>query len=230
MQFNDIIKRVQAKCDDTDETYITSDYVLAFANDVYEWIYNQLKKSGAQFDESVVILPGVDAGKPTLDEFQAPGKPLAGLTRPRMIRWKVPGTDPTYWRRSDGPLDYVPDVANGVPELMGWAWQKYSIKLSNYSTAIDIEVSGDFLFTAITSKESAVEISNNCNRAFACKIASEIGKARGNDKWKVDYGADADEAIDDLALILVKENQGKTRRVGRMSRSAGSSVRITNTR
>lgn len=228
MQFKDIARRVAAKCDDAEQTYVTEDYVLGFAQDAYEWLYNKLKLTGSQFDEAVVVLPSVQGGTPDLNALQAVGQPLASLVNPRIVRWKLPGTDTTYFTRADGPLDYVRDVAPGIPQLDSWAWIRYSLKLSNFSTPLDLEVSGDFLFDPLTSGDSPIQISLTANRVFSCKLASEVGKARGNDKWAQTYAVDADDALDDLLAAMTKANQSKTERVGRISRSAGNVARVLN--
>ena len=132
MLMSDIVTRVQSKCDDPDGTYITSDYVIGFSNDVLDWIFNQFALTGSQFDTNIIVLPSVTAGLPNLDQYQAAGQPLALMVLPRMVRWKLPGTDATYWRRADGPMDYIHDIQNGIPQLDSWAWQRWSLKLSNY--------------------------------------------------------------------------------------------------
>lgn len=218
MRFRDIIRRVQAKCDDLDGTYVTDDYVMAFAGDAYDWIYGKLRLADSDFDEQVVVLPNVAAGTPDLNGFQGDQQPLATLVQPTMVRWKLAGQPVVNWCRADGPLDYVRDIQPGIPALDSWAWIKYSLKLSNTSAALDLEVTGDFLFDPLTDGESQVQISLAANRCFACKIASEIGKARGNDKWVKTYEADAIDALDDLAIAMTKADQAKTARVGRMSR------------
>jgi hypothetical protein len=220
-----VLKRVQAKVDDQDATYCTEQYLEAFVQETLDWIYNQFRLTGSQFCESVVVVPNVPAGAPNLDDFTKSGQPLNALVTPRMIRWRIPGQDATHWRRADGPLDYIRDMPQGTQALDSWAWMKYSIKLSNYAQILDLEISGDFLFDPIKNSDSTLQITANAARAFTCKLAQEVGKARGNDKWVTTYGADADEAIDDLRMALVKENQGKTHRVGRMSRSSNSSTR-----
>lgn len=228
VQLGDIVKRVQAKCDDQDGTYVTDDYVLSFANDTYDWLYNALKRTNSEFDETVQVIPNVPAGVPNLDQYQGPGQPLGDMLTPRMIRWKLAGQDSVMFRRVDGPLEYVRDLIDpGIPQLDSWSWQRLSIKLSKFSAVLDIEVSGDFMFAALTGNDDEVKIARNANRAFATKIASEIGKARGNDKWKIDYAADADEAVDDINTLLVKGMQGYTNRLGRMSRGAGRGTRLT---
>jgi hypothetical protein len=207
--------------DDQEGTYITPEYVMSFANLAYKWIYGKLRLTGTDFDEQVVLLPGVQAGIPDLSAFQADGQPLAVLVQPRMIRWKLAGQPITLWCRADGPLDFVRDIQPGIPALDSWAWIKYSIKLSSFSASLDLEVSGDFLFDPLTDPDSQLQISIACDLAFSCKIASLIGKARGNDKWKVDYNADAIDALDDLSIAMVKADQAKTSRVARMNRRGG---------
>lgn len=226
MQMLDIIARVAAKCDDPDQTYITTDYVMGFVNDVLDWLYNEFKLTGSQFDTSIVPLSAVPAGSPDLNTYQASGQPLATMILPRMVRWKLPGLDPTYWRRADGPLDYVRDIQPGIPILDSWAWQRYSLKLSNFSTALDLEITGDFLYDPVTAPDDQIQISQNANRVFSCKLASEVGKARGNDKWVKTYGDDADDALDSLKIAMTKANQAKTERVGRISRAAGNASRL----
>jgi hypothetical protein len=220
MQFRDIIQRVASKCDDPDQTYITPDYVMGFAQDTYEWLYGKLRLTGSQFDEETIILPAVQAGIPNLDSYMATGGMLATLVQPRIMRWKLPGQDPTYWQRANGPIDEVNDLTNaGEPLLDSWAFSRYSIKLSNFNTPLDLEITGEFLFDPLTSPDSQVEISATYNRTFSCKLAAEVGKARGNDKWVTTYEADADDSLDDLRLAMVKARQGITERVARMSRS-----------
>lgn len=224
MQLSDISARVRAKCDDPDGTYITDELILGLANDVYDWLFAKMKLTNSSFDDLIVILPAVPAGSPNLDSYQASAQPLETLIRPRMLRWRLPGTDATFFRRADGPLDYVRDIQNGIPAIDSWTWERYSIGLSNFSTALDIEISGEFLFDPLTGPDSAIQISRTANRVLSCKIAAEVGKARGNDKWATTYEADALDALDDLDIALTKENQGKTARVGRISRVAGRVV------
>lgn len=219
MKLHDIVSRVAAKCDDSDMTYITPEYVIGFVAEAYEWVYGKLNLTDDAFNEEIVILPAVPAGSPDLINYQQEGGLLEQLERPRMIRWRLPGSDATYWRRADGPLDAPRDMPQaGYPYLDSWCWLKQSVELSNFNTALDLEVTGDFLFDPLTDPDSPIEISKLANRALSCKIASEVGKARGNDKWVTLYSADADEAIDDLAIKLVKANQAISHRVARMSR------------
>lgn len=223
----DIVGRVQSKLDDPDGTYITPEYVLGFVNDVYDWLFNKLSLTGSQFSEADVIIPGVAAGSPDLSQYQQPGQPLAMLVQPTMLRWRIPGLDESYFRKANGPLDAPRDLpAPGLPQLDSWAWVRYVIELSQCSTPLDIEVTGSFLFDPLTEPDDPVAIAMNANRVFSSKLASDIGAARGNDKWVAKYGNDADEALDDLAVLLVRARQATTHRVGRISRRGGNTSRL----
>jgi hypothetical protein len=227
MKVSDIVTRVQAKCDDLEGTYITPEYVLAFMNESYDWIYGKLRLTNADFDEEIVVLPGVQAGIPDLSAFQSNGQLLATLVQPRMIRWKLAGQPITNWCRADGPLDYVRDIQPGIAALDSWAWIKYNIKLSNFNVSLDLEVTGDFLFDPLTDPDSQIQISIAANRCFACKIAAEIGKSRGNKNWITIYEADAIDALDDLAIAMTKADQAKTARVARMNRRGPGQSRLS---
>ena len=227
MQVFDIISRVQFLCDDIDGTYVTVEYVSAGMQHAYDWLFNKMALVDSQFDQYVVELPGVQAGVPDLSAYQADGQPLALLLQPRMIRWKLPGQDKTYYRRADGPLTLPRDMPDsGYPMIDSWAWSRHNILLSKFSTALDIEITGDFLFDPLTAPDSQILLAKNLNRCFACKLASEVGKARGNDKWVTLYSADADEAYDDVAIAMVKARQAIPNRVARMSRNQGNATQI----
>jgi hypothetical protein len=226
----DAAQRAAAKVDDPEMTYVDVEYVMGFVQDVYDWLFGKLRLTNNQFDEEVIVLPGVIAGLPTLDGYQATGNPLAGMVLPKTIRWKLPGQSIQYWRKADGPLDYPRDLNPGGAFLDSWAWIRYSVKLANFVTALDLEITGDFAFDPLTDPDAQITMTQLANRTFTCKLASEIGKARGNDKWVKTYGDDADEALDDLSIALSKENQKKTHRVGRMSRKGNAVGNTTITR
>lgn len=222
----DIVARVQTKCDDPDGTYIDDTYVSGFLPDALDWLYNQLRLTDDQFSTAVIQLPNIDAGLDDLDDFQKVGGPLEFLTTPRIIRWKLPGLDATYYRRADGPLDYVRDMPEGMAVLDSWAWQKDSIKLSLYAINMDLEVSGEFMFDPTISDESSISITKNMTSCMTARVAMAIGKARNVQTWVTTYELEADEAMDDLKMMLVKQQQGKTNRVGRISRATGSATRL----
>lgn len=217
MTLDDIIKRVQAKLDDIDGTYVTPEYVEAFAQGEYEKLFNKLRLSDHSFDQIIVEIPNVAATTPNLDTYQATGQILSTMVRPRSIEWKLAGQLPTQYREADGPLDQVRDLPAGIPQLDSWAWMRRSIKLSNFSTNLDLRIIGEFLFNPLSDPSSSIDIDITANEVLASMVAAAIAKARGNATWVQQYTADAVDAFDDLFIALVREDQGKTRRVGRMS-------------
>lgn len=222
----DVIRRVQFKCDDPDGTYVDDSYVEGFMPDALDWLYNELRLTDDQFCSATLQLPGIAAGLPNLDDFQKDGGLLFYLNTPRMIRWKLPGLDPTYYRRADGPLDYPRDMPAGMTVLDSWAWKQDSIKLSLYAVSMDLEVSGEFLFDPTTNDESTIKIQKNITAALVSRVAYAIAVARNVVTWVATYGKEADDHIDDIKLLFVKQQQGKTARVGRISRATGSATRL----
>ncbi len=91
MLVSDIVSRVAALLDDGEQTYCTDDWVLGFAQNEYEVLFNKLRLCGTEFDDVVIELPNVAAGTPDLSAFMASGQPLATLVQPRMIEWKPAG-------------------------------------------------------------------------------------------------------------------------------------------
>lgn len=219
MNVSDVISRVQAKCDDADGTYVTDDMVLSLLPEAYDWIFNKLELADSQFDQGIVVLPAVPAGSPDLSVYQADGQPLANLLQPRMLRWRLAGQGDLLWRRANGPLAVPRDLNDGgYPALDSWAWSSYNVLLSKFSADLDIEVTGDFIPNALTGPDSQVLLGKNITRALSCKLAAEVGKRRGNQQWVTLYSADADEAIDDVTIAMVKARQALPARVGRMNR------------
>jgi hypothetical protein len=212
----DIMARVAAKCDDVDQTYIYN--YVGLIPEVYDWLFGKLRLANNGFDEDVVVLPAVDAGSPDLNQFQLAGQPLESMVLPKIIRWRLPGQSDQFWRKADGPLDFPRSLSPGGPYLDSWAWIRYSVKLASFVTALDLEVTGDFMFDQLTDPDSKLVMTQLANRTFTCKMASEVGKARGNDKWVKLYEPDADDALDDLTIAFSKENQKKSHRLGRMNR------------
>ena len=227
MKASDIIKRVQTKLDDPDGTYITDDYALAHIQGAYDDLYNELTLAGYQWDQQIALLPGVAAGTPDLSTYMVDGQPLAALVRPRMIEWKLAGIDDVNYRRADGPLDAVRDVPLGIPLLDSWAWLRSNIYLSRFSSAIDLRITGEFLFDPLKSTDDPVTILKTATQVLVYYTCESIGDARGNDKWSKKYGAKGDLQVDLLFIAMTKANQAKTRRVGRMSNRAVNSNPIT---
>ena len=220
MTLGDLTPRIQALCDDPDGTYITPEYISNHAQQQYERLVNRLRaETGSEFDYNIALLPNVTQGLPNLSQYQQTGQPLASLITPSIIEWKLPGQNDTYYRRANGPLDYPQDLPDaGIPALDSWAWIRRNVLVSKTSTALDLRITGQFLFDPLLDQDSAIELDLTCNVVIVYMIALAIAKARGNPAWVVSYQADTDETFDDLKIALVKADQGKTRRVARMMR------------
>jgi len=222
----DIVKGVQAKCDDQDGTYIDETYVEGHLANAIDWLYGELRLTDDQFAFSIVQLPAIPAGLPNLDDYQKEGQPLCFLDTPRMIRWKLPGLDPTYYRRADGPLDYVRDMPAGMAVLDSWAFQRDSIKLSLYAVQMDLEVSGEFILDPTVDDDSTINIQKSLRGALTSRVAYAVGAARNVQTWITLYEKEADDLIDDIKALMVKRNQSRTERLGRISRATGSATRL----
>lgn len=221
---SDIISRVQYMLDDPEGTGDGDpDYITGFAQNQYDRLYNKLRANGHNFDQVTVELPAVAAGIPDLGAYQAPGAALALMVQPRMVEWKLPGQDVTNYLPADGPLDKVRDLAAGVTALDSWAWIRRKLQVSRFSTALDLRITGDFLFDPLTEGNSPIEIELVANPVLAFGIVVAVAKARGRKQNVIDYAPDLEDSFDDINIALTKANLSKTRRVGRMSRRESSS-------
>lgn len=218
MLVSDIVSRVAALLDDPEQSYCTDDWILGFAQNEYEALYNKLKLCGTDFDDIVIELPNVAAGTPDLSAFLAPGAPLEFLVTPRMLEWKLAGAQPSSYRRADGPLDQIRDLDQGIVALDSWSWTRRILKLSAFNAPLDLRLTGDFLFDPLNSPDSKMEYMPTANPVLVFMIAATAGDVRGNDKWSAKYRARADEAFDDLAIALTKGNLPMTRRLQRICR------------
>lgn len=218
MNLKELTKRVQPLLSDPDGTFCDDAYVSGFLPTVYEDLQNKLGLTSYQFNESEIELPGVIAGSPNLDSYQQVGQPLFYMIRPTIIEWKLPGQDNTYYQEAQGPLDEIIDLPAGVPYLDDWAFIQQSVKLSNFSIALDLRVTGIFMLDPLTDPDQQIKIAPNVNVVLTYMLAEAAASERGNQAWILRYGAKADETLDDLALLFVRAQQGRTRRVARMSR------------
>lgn len=218
MKISDINSRVRAALEDPDATYITDNYITGHAQQAYEKLFNKLYVSDSQFDENIIEIPAVAAGTPDLSQYQASGGPLAMLCTPTLIEWKLSGMDSAYYRLAAGPLDAVRDLLSpGLPLLDSWSYSRRTILLSKFSVPLDLRVTGAFLFDPLNG-DSELEMEIQCNVVLVHMICKAIAAARGNDKWVQYHAAEADEAWDDVFIAKVKDQQSRTRRLGRMSR------------
>lgn len=219
MTLDELIKGVQYDLDDPEATYADPDYILGFLPKTLKKLANKLNLADDAFDEQSVELPSVQAGTPSLQAYQQTGKPLAGLYNPRVVEWKLPGQDPSFYRPAEGPLDKIPDIAPpGTNALNAWGWIGKILVLSLFNVAIDIRVTGDFIPQPMVAMDDKSPFPVSVDVPLQTMLAWSIAKANGRDKLISSLGKDLEDEIDDVMIAMVKQQQGvPARRFGRMN-------------
>jgi hypothetical protein len=223
MNLAEVKSRIRALVDDPDGTYVTDGFLAPLINQKYEEIYNRMLSTGAEFERRVVELPGVAPLTSDLSVYNLPGRELELMLQPLMFEWKLTGTDPTFYRTAS-LVDRVKDVIPG--EIVeDWEFRSGVIYFTPSVLATDIRIRGDFLFAPLTAETDAIAAAKNLGHAVAYGTASLIGTVRGNPAWTQAYAILQDNAVDDVMQYLTRKDQGKVRRVGRLSRrSVGNRV------
>lgn len=216
MLYSDLKARIRDLVDDPTGEVNTDDYLQAKVALSYDDLYNELRMTGAQFDQSVVELINVPAGASDLGAFFASGKPLETLLNPEIFEWKLTGLDPTNYKEAR-LVNKVPDVQPSQ-FIQSWEWRKGNIYLTPVTAAVDIRIRGEFLFSALKVDADPIQAGINVGNVIAYWTASLIGIVRGNPQWEKSYQLKGDRALDNIAIMLTKADQAKVVRVGRMSR------------
>lgn len=145
-----IIKRVQWELRDFGATWTDADFicqVLAIKNDDLE---QELESLDLNFDTQVVILPAVAANTTDLSSFQVIGGPLACMTMPITIEWRLSGENQQDWEVVD-PVAKVLDtdtgtglpgaaVASDAMDVESWEWRDGIIFISPSQSVVDLRV------------------------------------------------------------------------------------------
>jgi hypothetical protein len=211
----DLNQTIRTLVEDSDGNYATDNYLAPLVNLQYINMYNQIRLYGPDVDEFTVELPAVAAGTPDLSSYSAQNKPLYNLLQPREIEWKLPGLDATHYYDAEGPLNKVRDIAPpGIQALDCWSYNAFNIQLSLFSTALDLRIRGEFLFSPLTGGANKSQLGANILPALAFRVAKVIAQKRGNQQWITNYGAEAAAAEDAYSQGLVHARQGKIERVG----------------
>jgi hypothetical protein len=216
MLYSDLKARIRTLVDDPDGEVNTDDYLEAKVALSYDDLYNELRMTGAQFDQSVVELINVKAGVADLGDYFASGKPLETLLNPEIFEWKLTGLDPTNYVEAR-LVNKVPDVQPNQ-FIESWEWRKGNIYLTPVTTAVDIRIRGEFLFSALKADADPIQAGINVGNVIAYWTASLIGIVRGNPQWEKSYQLKGDRTLDNIAIMLTKADQKKIVRVGRVSR------------
>ena len=221
MDFSTVKSRIRSLVDDPDASYATDAFLLPLINQKYEELYNRMLSTGAEFERRVAELFNVPAQTANLSAYALVGQPLELMMQPLQFEWKQAGLDPTNYRiapLTDRVADVIPDQL-----IQNWEWRSGVIYLTPCTLAVDIRIRGDFLFAALSTDSDAIAVTKNFGHALAYGTAALVGAVRGNQAWAQAYTLLQDNAVDDVMQYLTRKDQGKVRRLGRMSRRKSAS-------
>jgi hypothetical protein len=212
--YSDLKARIRGLIDDTDATYSSDAFLALLVNQIYEESANKLLAADGSFERKSVELPNVIAQTTDLSQYQAAGKPLQLMFQPGIFEYKQAGLAPAAYQQAEF-VDKVSDVTPGQI-ITDWKWDSGVISFTPSVLAMDIRITGEFMFAPLASEQDVVQITKNFGVVLAYGVAALIGVVRGNQGWIQAYSKKADETFDDVAQFLSRQNQKKIRRVGRM--------------
>jgi hypothetical protein len=216
MDLTTVKTRIRSLVDDPDATYATDAFLLPLVNQKYEELYNRMLSTGAELERKVVEIFSVAPQAPDLSAYGLTGQPLELMVQPLTLEWKIAGLDSTNYKTAtlaDKVKDVIPDQF-----IDDWEWRAGIIYLTPSTLSVDLRIRGDFLFSSLASDQDVVSITKSFGHALAYGAAALVGAVRGNQAWMQAYTLLQDSAVDDLMQYLTRKDQGKVRRIGRVSR------------
>lgn len=189
--------------------WLTPDYFSPLCNNVYEQAIQYLKGTCAPYIEKVVLVPNVAVGsdETNLTPYgvkqgggQVPFYPLKRLVTPRYIDYKPVGAPNNQYK----PVEECSILPDTPPQ----------ITFGNF----DIRVRGDFWPSPLLKDEDPIEVHPFAAHALALSVASRIGMERPNQGWVTNYGSQAQDAWDQIAADIVREQQHLPFRIGSPNR------------
>lgn len=209
--------RIRSLVDDVQASYTDDAWIDPLIQQEYEAAASELEETKSPFDEQVVELPAIAAGTADLSAFQAQGKPLETLVLPERIDWKPQGQPPWRYRMLPGPKDMLPDLP-AFQAPVAWEWREEIIYFTPSTMIIDLRIRGEFDVAVLRDDSSPLTLHKRIGYVIALRVAASVAKVRGNQQWVEDYTADAQKGMDEIAAQMVRAEQGKVRRIGRMTR------------
>ncbi len=213
----DVKAKVRSLLDDVQGSYLDDAFLDPLIQQEYEAAASELAGTLSPFDEMVVEVPGVTAGTSDLSAYQAAGKPLETLVNPERIDWKVAGQPSWFYRKLRGPMDMLPDTRPDQCPI-GWEWRAEIIYITPATADVDLRVRGEFGVPILRSDDDQLTLHKRIGYAIGYRVAALAAAVRGNSEWVKNYGDQAIVAMDEIEAQLVRADQGKVRRVGRMTR------------
>ena len=218
-------QRVKALVGDPDGDFCTDAYLLPLINQVYEDALNTLEGTCSPFITQLKSCPNLPQGTTNLtDQQKGPNGPLFGLLNPLSIEIKQAGQPDTaycFMKR----MDILPNSSNqGVNQPANiywqglfWEWRSYILYISTLPYAADLRVRGEFRPPALVLDTDPIVIHPTMTSVLAYGTGALIGVERGNSNYASTYGGLSSARLDDVTAELVRQQQGTTSRIGRMS-------------
>jgi hypothetical protein len=224
----DVKQRIKALVGDPDGDFCTDAYLLPLINLAYEDSINALEGTCSPFITQLQPCPNLPLGTTSLVAQQKAGQPLDGLVNPLSIEIKQAGQPDTsycFLKR----VDILPNSSNiGLNQpaniywqSLCWEWRSYVIYLTTLPYPADIRVRGEFRPPALVKDTDPIVVHPMMAAALAYAAAALVGAERGNAGYVTKYGDAATARFDDISAELVRQQQGTTSRVGRMSNGRG---------
>jgi hypothetical protein len=217
MTRGEVKARIRSLVDDVQASYTDDAFLDPLVQQEYEAAASELEDTKSPFDEQVVILPNIQAGTADLSAYQADGKLLDALVLPERIDWKPAGQPDYRFRMLPGPKDMLPDTPP-IQYPIAWEWREEIIYFTPVTTILDLRVRGEFDVPKLRDDAMQLTLHKRIGYVIADRVAVLIAKIRGNQQWVLDYGADAQKGMDEIAEQMTRAEQGKVRRIGRMTR------------
>lgn len=166
-----------------------------------------LEGTCSPYIERIALIPsvtiGVDESNLTpfaIGEGEQKTYPLKGLMKPRVVDFKAAGT-PNNQYKPVVDCSILPDTPSQVSPVN-----------------VDIRVRGDFKPRPLLTDDDVVEVHPNGAHALALSIVALIGCERPNQGWVDNYGKQAQDAWDQIAADLSRQQQHLTFRLGSPNR------------
>ena len=224
----DVKARVRSLIGDTDADFATDAYLLPLLNQAYDQALNYLCSTCSPFITQLQVATNIALGTSSMEELQKPGHPFYGLVNPLDIEIKQTGL-PELSYVMGTRKDILPNSSNyalGQPMQnwtgrFCWEWRSYVVYITPVPYAFDLRIRGEFRPPALIKDTDPIAIHPLMTTALAYSTAALVGAERGNAGYIQNYGTQGTNTLDDISSILVRQQQGTSSRVGRMSGSRG---------
>ena len=220
----DVKQRVRSLIGDVDADFATDGYLLPLINQAYDGAITYLAGTCSPFITQLQVAANVPLGTSSLAELQKPNQPFFGLVNPLDLEVKQAGQPEVNYVMATRK-DILPNSSNYAPgqPLMNWfgsvcwEWRSYVVYITGLGFAADIRIRGEFRPAALVKDTDPIAIHPMMAYALAFSTAALIGAERGNAGYIQNYGTQATNTLDDIAATLVRQQQGTSSRLGRVS-------------